>query len=349
MKRLVEVFIMKSILRGLGVLIALLVGFMLVTSCTPGKAQTRTNDGAASHNFDNGKDTAKKGDYSSDDQTYGSNDDFDLETKDADAAPAPVVKSKAAKKTAVKDEDADADAEPVKTVRSAKNKKTADDDSVAVSGVDDAYYQKGIASWYGREFQGKKTASGEKFNMNELTAAHKTLPLGSVILVKNLDNGKIVKVRINDRGPYKGKRILDLSYAAAKRLDMLGDGEAMVGLKVIGSATQDYSSNDSAGSDEEVAGMTDTGKSSSKAKKHLSEGTSSDGFVLQTGAFLSKRNAEKLSTHIGELLPNNEVTVFSDGDLYKVRISGISSKKEAETCKKILGKEEIPAFTVKQE
>lgn len=339
---------MKSILRGLGVLIALLVAFMFVTSCAPGKAQTRTNDGAASHNFDNGKDTAKKGDYSSDDQTYGSNDDFDLETKDAEAAPAPAVKAKAPKKSAVKEDAPDADAEPVKNVRTVKTRKTADDDAVGVSGVDDAYYQKGIASWYGREFQGKKTASGEKFNMNEMTAAHKTLPLGSVILVKNLDNGKLVKVRINDRGPYKGKRILDLSYAAAKRIDMLGDGEALVGIKVIGSATQDYSSNDSAGSDEEVAGMTDAG-TAPKAKKHLSDGAGADGYILQTGAFLSKRNAEKLSSHIGELLPNNEVTVFNDGDLYKVRISGISSKKEADTCKKVLGREEIPAFLVKQE
>jgi len=78
--------------------------------------------------------------------------------------------------------------------------------------------------------------------MNELTAAHKTLPLGSVVLVKNLDNGKSVKVRINDRGPYKGKRILDLSYAAAKKLDMVGDGQALVGIKMIGAGSRDYSS-----------------------------------------------------------------------------------------------------------
>jgi rare lipoprotein A len=92
--------------------------------------------------------------------------------------------------------------------------------------------------------------------MNDLTAAHRTLPLGSVILVKNLDNGKVVKVRVNDRGPFKGKRILDLSYAAAKRLDMVGDGEARVGIKVLGAGSRDYASNDDL-SDDEASGLVD--------------------------------------------------------------------------------------------
>ena len=70
-------------------------------------------------------------------------------------------------------------------------------------GNKDDYYQKGIASWYGREFHGKSTASGEKFNMNELTAALKTLPFGSIVEVKNFDNGKTVRLKINDRGPYR--------------------------------------------------------------------------------------------------------------------------------------------------
>jgi rare lipoprotein A len=332
---------MKYILRGIGVLAALIIGFMLFTACTPGKAQTRNNDGAAAHNFDS---NAKKGDYSSDDQTYNANDDFDIENKDVEAAPPARVKT--AKKAAV-NEDAESDEPPV-NVKSAK--KAQPDDNVEVSGEEEKYFQKGVASWYGREFQGKKTASGEKFNMNELTAAHRTLPLGSVILVKNLDNGKTVKVRINDRGPFKGKRILDLSYAAAKKLDFLGEGETMVGIKVIGTGSQDYSSNDASASDDAAAGMSSEDSASEPKKQtHAFRGSDSDSFLLQSGAFLSKRNADKLRAHISDMLPDNDVTVFLDGDLYKVRVGGIASKKEADKCKRVLEKEEIPAFVVKQQ
>src|SRR4030042_6547856 len=90
-----------------------------------------------------------------------------------------------------------------------------------------------MASWYGREFHGKKTASGERFDMNKITPAHKTLPFGTVISVKNFDNGKTVTVRINDRGPYRGNRVIDLSYSAAKRLGMLKDGQIQVGGKIL--------------------------------------------------------------------------------------------------------------------
>lgn len=81
-------------------------------------------------------------------------------------------------------------------------------------------YQVGVASWYGKAFHGRATASGEDFDMFELTAAHKELPLGTWVKVTNLRNGKWIVVRVNDRGPYVGKRILDLSYAAARMLEM---------------------------------------------------------------------------------------------------------------------------------
>ena len=80
-------------------------------------------------------------------------------------------------------------------------------------------YQVGSASWYGKKFHGKETASGDDFNMFELTAAHRQLPLGTYVKVTNLRNGKWVIVRINDRGPYVGRRIMDLSYGAARMLD----------------------------------------------------------------------------------------------------------------------------------
>jgi rare lipoprotein A len=101
----------------------------------------------------------------------------------------------------------------------------------AKSGKKD-FRQVGTASWYGPGFNGKKTASGKRFDQNKLTAAHRSLPLDTVVTVTNLDNGKAVKVEINDRGPYSGKRVIDLSRAAARKLDMTDDGTARVRIEV---------------------------------------------------------------------------------------------------------------------
>jgi len=96
------------------------------------------------------------------------------------------------------------------------------------------YAEKGIASWYGRKYHGRLTANGERYDMHALTAAHKRLPFGAVVVVKNLENGKKVRVRINDRGPFKKGRIIDLSYAAARELGMVEQGLARVKIKVVG-------------------------------------------------------------------------------------------------------------------
>lgn len=96
-----------------------------------------------------------------------------------------------------------------------------------------AYRDAGKASYYGREAHGKATASGEKFNMNAYTAAHRTLPFGTKVRVTNLANNKSVVVRINDRGPFVAGRIIDLSYAAAKKIKMLEAGVADVELVVV--------------------------------------------------------------------------------------------------------------------
>ena len=96
-----------------------------------------------------------------------------------------------------------------------------------------SYREAGKASYYGREAHGKPTASGEKFNMHALTAAHKTLPFDTKVRVTNRANNKSVVVRINDRGPFVAGRIIDLSYAAAKRIDMLAAGVTDVEIVVI--------------------------------------------------------------------------------------------------------------------
>ncbi len=98
----------------------------------------------------------------------------------------------------------------------------------------DLYSMTGIASWYGRRFMGKKTASGEIFDPEKMTAAHRRLPMGTIVKVTNLKNGRETVVRINDRGPYIPGRIIDLSRAAARQMDMIKRGLAPVRMEIIG-------------------------------------------------------------------------------------------------------------------
>ncbi|OYY41206.1 MAG: hypothetical protein B7Y07_07735 [Halothiobacillus sp. 24-54-40] len=95
------------------------------------------------------------------------------------------------------------------------------------------YDAQGVASWYGLDFQSKPTSSGERYNMYAMTAAHKTLRIPAYVQVTNLENGKQAIVRVNDRGPFVSNRIIDLSYAAAKKIGMIGRGTAMVDIKVV--------------------------------------------------------------------------------------------------------------------
>jgi rare lipoprotein A len=98
--------------------------------------------------------------------------------------------------------------------------------------------QEGIASWYGPGFHGRRTANGEVYDQYELTAAHQTLPLGTRVMVTSLTNGRAVEVRINDRGPFVGGRIVDLSYAAARVIGMIGPGTMPVRLEVLDAPVQ---------------------------------------------------------------------------------------------------------------
>jgi rare lipoprotein A len=96
------------------------------------------------------------------------------------------------------------------------------------------YREKGVASWYGKKFHGKPTSSGEIYDMHEMTAAHKSLPLPTRVRVTNLANGKSVIVKVNDRGPFVDNRIIDMSYAAATKLDMINSGTALVEVEALG-------------------------------------------------------------------------------------------------------------------
>ncbi len=137
------------------------------------------------------------------------------------AQAAPHAKSKKAQQTAGK-------------TAGNKSNKAGGDSKTTAKQTSRRVMQSGSASWYGPGFHGRKTASGEKFDMYELTAAHKTLPLGSRVMVRNPANGKEVVVRINDRGPYAAGRILDLSKAAASQLGLISRGHGDVELQAMG-------------------------------------------------------------------------------------------------------------------
>ena len=102
-----------------------------------------------------------------------------------------------------------------------------------VLGASDGYIERGVASWYGPTFHGVNTSSGERYDMYGMTAAHKTLPLPTYVRVTNLRNGRTITVRINDRGPFVGTRLIDLSYTAAAKLDMLREGTTFVEVRAL--------------------------------------------------------------------------------------------------------------------
>ncbi len=131
----------------------------------------------------------------------------------------------------------------------------------------------GTASWYGGKFIGRKTANGEIFTSKSLTAANKTLPFNTNVLVTNLYNGKSVIVRINDRGPYVGSRIIDLSYAAAKAIDMIGTGTAHVRLEIL-----------------------KHGEGTGAKEKKIRAGM----YYLQVGSFSVKNNAAELMSELSK-------------------------------------------------
>lgn len=212
---------------------------------------------------------------------------------------------------------------------------------VSSSTSNSSYYQVGIASWYGREFQGRLTASGEPFDMNKYTAAHRTLPFGSVILVTNLENGKKVQCTVNDRGPFKKNRILDVSYKAARDLDMLTSGQAKVGITVLSYGNDSkpgVKSNDVGVFGQPVDTYNDSAYTADTESKQY------NGVALQTGAFYSKANAVKLKEKIEGII-DKPVTVVQEGYYYKVRIINMN-EHEVSRYIKILKNNDIPSYKV---
>ncbi|WP_395374262.1 septal ring lytic transglycosylase RlpA family protein [Marinicella sp. W31] len=167
------------------------------------------------------------------------------------------------------------------------------------------FEQIGYASWYGKKFHGRLTSNQEVFDMYKLTAAHKTLPLPSYAEVTNLSNNKKVVVRVNDRGPFVGDRIIDLSYAAASVLDFVNDGVTKVKIEVL--------------------------KSPPETMVRAGPNFTRDATYLQLGAFNKKKTAKNLAKTVGKFL---KLDVFvSDvrtrkGTLHRVRVGPMKSENQ---------------------
>jgi rare lipoprotein A len=176
----------------------------------------------------------------------------------------------------------------------------------------EGFVQTGVASWYGEDFHGKATSNGEQYDMHGLTAAHKTLPLGVYVRVYNQDNDRELIVRVNDRGPFVKGRIIDLSYAAAKKLGVDRVGTAPVRIEALGyrgptadtyQAVADY----------------DAGN-----------------FTVQIGSFKERANAERLSMDMKKQFGHSEVQMAEvNGEtFYRVRVGKYSSLRAAEAAER---------------
>lgn len=175
------------------------------------------------------------------------------------------------------------------------------------------YKERGIASWYGKKFHGRKTSNGETYDMYAMSAAHKTLPIPTYLRVTNLKNGRSTIVRVNDRGPFHENRIIDLSYAAASKLGVVETGTGLVEIEALDPAHYAPQKRNPV----------------QVAQKHHNVG-----LYIQIGAFASRQNAERLQNRLQandfkqvSILPSQDVK----GMLYRVRLGPIATVDEADT------------------
>jgi rare lipoprotein A len=184
------------------------------------------------------------------------------------------------------------------------------------------HVERGVASWYGPKFHGRATASGETFDMNRPSAAHRTLPFGTWVRVQNLDNGKSSLVRINDRGPFVRGRILDLSRAAAHELDMIVAGIARVEIRVVPGPETGLPEQPAATARSPTGGAT----------------------WLQLGAFLEPGRAFDLAQSLRDL--DRRVAVYSSEGWHRVQIRELADAAEAQRLRRRLRKRGVDAVLV---
>lgn len=176
------------------------------------------------------------------------------------------------------------------------------------------YQETGLASWYGPNFHGKSTSNGEKYNMEAMTAAHKTLPMNTWVKVTNLKGGQTAVVRINDRGPFVDGRIIDLSKAAARQVGVLGPGTAKVEVVALGYQRQG------------------TGTATVPAQYDQPASYDDGVFTVQVGAFTIKDNADRLAARLKSVCGETSIQRYDRGDqvFYRVRVGRFAKLNLAE-------------------
>lgn len=222
------------------------------------------------------------------------------------------------------------------------------------------YEQTGVASWYGADFQGQATASGEAFDQDALTAAHPTLPIPSLVQVTNLENGREVIVRVNDRGPFTGDRVLDVSRAAANALGFTDNGHARVHVRYLGPAPRRVSADGSpapAANHVPAAPAQQTAERGEGPTSLLPPPAANDGdldgapmqatapqpapryaattgaYVVQVGAFSDPGNAQRVRDAVSTAGPVSvDVRNTSRGELFRVRVGPWPSREDADAA-----------------
>jgi rare lipoprotein A len=197
--------------------------------------------------------------------------------------------------------------------------------SYHVLATEQGYSERGVASWYGQKFHGHKTSNGEVFDMNLASAAHKSLPIPSFLRVTNLDNNRSIVVRVNDRGPFHGDRLIDLSYAAAVKLDYADSGTARVQLDAIVAPTSDRERFVAQRSSTDAQSLGLSSGLQPAGEQYLQPAGEQ---YLQIGAFAELRTAQEVSNQLRTLtsLPVfiRSVDNQSNGVLHRVRVGPVS-------------------------
>lgn len=215
------------------------------------------------------------------------------------------------------------------------------------------YKARGIASWYGKRFHGKKTSNGETYDMYSMTAAHTILPLPSYVKVTNPANGRWVIVRVNDRGPFKHSRIIDLSYAAAYKLGYTTKGSTLVEVEAIDPDNISSYQNGEAKPEavtvaEPAAVITPTEQTIITA----SESTELvNGFFVQAGAFKSEANADNLISKLQglDIDQNSGINKVYNNGLHRLKIGPYDNKQAADKTAAVIRRQlNVPAITVNQ-
>ena len=218
--------------------------------------------------------------------------------------------------------------------------------------IDYDYNEVGIASWYGPGFHGKKTANGEIFDQNEISAAHRTLPMPSIVRVTNLENGKILEnIRVNDRGPFAGNRIIDLSKKAAQELDFINSGVAKVRVEIMENESRIYAARNSEKNKVRKANKAKLEKvqrkvipteedidKNSREVVNISDDENNSilkgkPVIIQVGAFGDHRNAKSLTEKLSEFKAYIERKFIDNKYLYRVRIGPLANLDLAESIK----------------